>query len=393
MYPKTAMDRDIIIFVPSLDDNTRKSQAQLAVSNGLDHSALIVTVRPSELFSDLRESMSEFDGEVLFLADRSGSMAGPKMKELRNALFVFVKSLPPKCRFNLYSFGSGVSGLWESSAPYGESTVQHALDHISTFQADFGGTEVLRALKKAVDDRQTVGASSTQVILLTDGETWKAHETIEYVRMNTAKSDGRLRFFSLGLGNQASHQLIRGLGLAGGGFGEVVAVDIAGRWKEAVIRILKGAIMPSSWSYSISIGGRWDEKRLDVDEVSLMHAQTASNASFVQAPRKIPLLHHYGQQSVYFLLDTSSDKLPEQVTITASSQYGGTKTVTMKVAKAALDNTTIHHLAARAAVRDLENQDVPDALSSEIIRSNAESLCQTYSITSKRASFVAVRHL
>lgn len=104
------------------------------------------------------------------------------------------------------------------------------------------------------------------------------------------------------------------------------------------------------------------------------------------------LVHHYRQQSVYFLLDKSSEKLPEQVAITASSQYGGTKTATLKATRATL-NTTIHHLAARAAVRDLESQDVPDSLSSDIIRKNAEHLRQTYSISSKWASFVAVSHL
>ncbi|POS78618.1 hypothetical protein DHEL01_v202994 [Diaporthe helianthi] len=147
--------------------------------------------------------------------------------------------------------------------------------------------------------------------------------------------------------------------MSGGGFGEVATVDAMGKWKEAVIRILKSAIMPNSWSYSISIGDGRDEKRLD---------------------------------SVYFLLDKSSEKLPEQVAITASSQYGGTKTATLKATRATL-NTTIHHLAARAAVRDLESQDVPDSLSSDIIRKNAEHLRQTYSISSKWASFVAVSHL
>ncbi|KAG8162499.1 hypothetical protein KVR01_008264 [Diaporthe batatas] len=400
MSDKTAMDKDLILFVPSPDENPQRSLAVLAPSAagapGGQHSALRVTVRPSELFSDLRESMAGFDGEVLFLADRSGSMAGPKIEELRNALFVFVKSLPPGCRFNLYSFGSDVSGLWGRSVPYGEAAVQDALDHISTFQADFGGTEVLRALKKAVGDRRSAGqaSSSTQVILLTDGEIWQAEETIEFVRMNTAKADGQLRFFSMGLGTHVSHQLIQGIGMFGGGFGEVASVDAAGRWKEAVIRILKGAIMPNSWSYSISIGDGWDEKRLDVDDVFPGKvAKKPSGPSFVQAPRNIPLLHHYGQQSVYFLLDASSDKFPEQVTITASSQYGGTKTATLKVTRATPNNTTIHHLAARTAVRDLESQDVPDAISSDIIRSNAEHLCQAYSITSKWASFVAVSHL
>lgn len=105
---------------------------------------MMVTVCPSELFSDLRESMDEFEGEILFLADRSGSMDGPKIDELKDALLVFLKSLPTKCKFNIYSFGDHVSSLWSHSSAYNESTMQQALDHVSTFQADFGARKCLR---------------------------------------------------------------------------------------------------------------------------------------------------------------------------------------------------------------------------------------------------------
>ncbi|KAL1880746.1 hypothetical protein Daus18300_001360 [Diaporthe australafricana] len=462
---QTAMDRDIVLFIGSSDDTLLKSRVLLAPPSGSDHAAMMVTVRPSELFSDLQESMDEFDGEVLFLADRSGSMYGPKTEALKDALLVFLKSLPEKCKFNLYSFGSTVSSLWPHSMPYSESTVEEALAHVSTFQADFGGTEVLAALEKAAGGRRSKDVSSTQLILLTDGEIWRPEETIDFVRKTTAGAESRVRFFSLGIGGQVSHQLIQGIGFFGCGFGEAVAVDAQGKWKEAVIRMLKGAVMPTSWSYSIGFDEEWAEKRLDVDDFlpqdsertvsealeadsntsevanrqprhvanvqkvstksklskwlaggsshdgshlsekkepgksTLMKNMSAGRnagtvkSSFVQAPRTIPWLHHFGQQSVYFLLNPASDKLPERVTVTARSQYGGTKTATLAVTEAASNNNTIQHLAAKAAVRDLETQDTSGASSPDQIRKNAEQLCQMYSITSKWTSFVAVSHL
>lgn len=454
---QTAMDRDIVLFIGSSDDTLLKSRVLLAPPSGSDHAAMMVTVRPSELFSDLQESMDEFDGEVLFLADRSSSMYGPKTEALKDALLVFLKSLPEKCKFNLYSFGSIVSSLWPRSMPYSESTVAEALAHVSTFQADFGGTEVLAALEKAVGDRRSKDVSSTQLILLTDGEIWQPEETIEFVRKTAADAESRVRFFSLGIGGRVSHQLIQGIGFFGCGFGETVAVDTQGKWNEAVIRMLKGAVMPTSWSYSIEFDEQWAEKRLDVDDLLPQHLKRivsgevarrqpqhvanmekvstkrklskwlarrsshdgahlsekkeepgkstlmentragqnagTSKPSFVQAPRRIPWLHHFGQQSVYFLLETAGDKLPERVTVTARSQYGGTKTATLAVTEAASNNNTIQHLAAKAAVRDLENQDTSEASSPDQIRGNAEQLCQMYSITSKWTSFVAVSHL
>lgn len=329
-------------------------------------------------------------------------MGGPKIEELRDALLVFLKSLPANCKFNIYSFGSNVVSLWPQSMPYNESNMQQALNHVSTFTANFGGTEVLAALRKAVSDRLSIESSSTQVILLTDGEIWQAEKTIDFVRTTTSEADGEVRFFSLGIGNRVSHQLIQGIGFFGGGFGEAVAVDAHGRWKEAVVRMLKGAVMPNSWSYSIQFGDEWDEKRLDLDDFlpdqtarnppeSSLRLAGAADRSFVRAPRTIPLLHHFGQQSVYFLLHSTSDHLPECVTIKACSQHGGTKTTTLAVTKSTTNNI-MQHLAAKAAVRDLETQDTVEA-SSDRIRKNAEHLCQMYSITSKWASFVAVSHL
>lgn len=400
---QTAMDRDIILFIPFPDNGLLNSRALLAPSSGSDHMAMMVTVRPNELLSDVRQSMDEFEGEVLFLADRSGSMEGSKLSELKDALLLFLKSLPAKCRFNLYSFGSAVSSLWPHSMPYDDPTLQKAMEYVSTFQADFGGTEVLEALKKVVGDRQPTEVPSTQLILLTDGEIWQSEQTIKFVRKTTSEAEGQLRFFSLGIGNRVSHQLIQGIGFFGGGFGETVPTNATGKWKEAVIRMLKGALMPTSWSYSISLGDQWREKRLDENifspqqpertvPESLDRIPAPVGPSFVQAPRVIPSLHHFGQQSVYFLLENNSGKIPDHVIITACSQYGGTKTATLAVTEATSTHT-VQHLAAKAVVRDLENQYIPEAALKIQIRKNAEYLCQMYSISSKWTSFVAVSRL
>lgn len=47
----------------------------------------------------------------IFLVDRSGSMGGQKMEITKQALKLFLKSLPPNSKFDIISFGSRFESL------------------------------------------------------------------------------------------------------------------------------------------------------------------------------------------------------------------------------------------------------------------------------------------
>ena len=46
------------------------------------------------------------NGTIVFLVDQSGSMSGQKMEVTKDALKLFLKSLPFGCKFDIVSFGS-----------------------------------------------------------------------------------------------------------------------------------------------------------------------------------------------------------------------------------------------------------------------------------------------
>jgi hypothetical protein len=78
------------------------------------------------------------------------------------------------------------------------------------------------------------------IVLPTDGE---VSATIEYATLRLvtqAKHDtqGRLRFFALGIGDAVSHALVRGIAQAGGGYSEVIGTSDYDVWEERMAAVL-----------------------------------------------------------------------------------------------------------------------------------------------------------
>ena len=64
------------------------------------------------------ETQFELDtikGDYVFFLDRSGSMNGNRINKAKEALILFLKSLPPDSYFNVISFGSSSEKMFGSS--------------------------------------------------------------------------------------------------------------------------------------------------------------------------------------------------------------------------------------------------------------------------------------
>ena len=143
--------------------------------------------------------------EYIFLVDRSGSMQGGRISAVRDALQIMIRSLPSMgTTFNIFSFGNGCDSLWPSSMHYDSDSVAAASEHIDQMTANYGGTEVARALKTMFTSRKTVNTTPTAIFVLTDGEAWDLPNVFAVVDKAVEESGRKLRVFVLGAGNQVS---------------------------------------------------------------------------------------------------------------------------------------------------------------------------------------------
>ena len=133
----THLDRDILI---NIELSCKRTNSIAAVEPG----AVMAVFTPTE--EDCRHGLKdEQTNEFIFVVDCSGSMEEEnKIGLARQAMLLFLKSLPVDCYFNVIRFGSTHENLFsEVTAVYDESNARKAEQCISQMKADLGGTELV----------------------------------------------------------------------------------------------------------------------------------------------------------------------------------------------------------------------------------------------------------
>lgn len=135
------LDRDIIMDF-ELAEN--RPNTIVAVESG----ALMASFTPTEEDCRLVIDDSNIMNEFVFIVDCSGSMDHEnKIGLARQAMLLFLKSLPVDCHFNIIQFGNTFKSLFNDiTAVYNNENAQQAEQLISNMKADLGGTELVRSL-------------------------------------------------------------------------------------------------------------------------------------------------------------------------------------------------------------------------------------------------------
>lgn len=185
-------------------------------------------------------SLEDFEpsGEFILVLDRSGSMSGGSIETAKQAVQLFIKSLPEKSLFNIVSFGSTFSSMFSASSPYSTQSVEGAINQVKSFGADMGGTEIYGPLFNILDSEPS-GGFPRYVFLITDGGVGNVKQIIDLVEANHKNT----RVSTIGIGSGASTELVEKVALAGKGSSTMI-LDLS-NIKEGVLYSLERSLQPT----------------------------------------------------------------------------------------------------------------------------------------------------
>ena len=151
----------------------------------------------------------------IFLIDESGSMSGHSIKIVKEALKIFIQSLPPGSYFQLIAFGSNFVKLDEVPKEYNKENINKCLGDIEKINAFLGGTNLYKPLKEVYDSGKIYDGINLpkNIFILTDGEVDNKREVLSLIEKNS----NQYSIFSIGIGNSFDEDLIKNAGILGKG--------------------------------------------------------------------------------------------------------------------------------------------------------------------------------
>jgi len=148
--------------------------------------------------------------EYIFIVDVSGSMHGFPLETTKALMQDIINGLRPQDYLNVLLFESGNAVLSESgSLPASEDNKTKALNFIKA-QPGGGGTEILKALNRALNLPRTPNTSRI-VVVATDGYVHVEPQTFELIRQHL----GAANLFPFGIGTSVNRHIIEGMARAG----------------------------------------------------------------------------------------------------------------------------------------------------------------------------------
>ena len=159
---------------------------------------------------------------VIFVLDRTGSMAGEKIVQAKAALKYCLNSLKPQDQFNLITFNETPDTLFAELEKPTKERLKKALGAVDQIDAS-GGTNINDALTAAFEQFRQYGQTRNYIVFLTDGLPTVGEQNMDTILKNAkAANKSNVRMFNFGVGYDVNTHLLDLLTEQSGGVPEYV---------------------------------------------------------------------------------------------------------------------------------------------------------------------------
>jgi Ca-activated chloride channel family protein len=184
--------------------------------------------------------------DVIFVLDKSGSMAGASIRQARKALIFALERLRPEDRFNIVRFANQTDALFNGLQKATAAARQQAVWYVKTTNAQ-GGTNMRPALLAALASAPENG-NLRQIVFLTDAAISNEAGLFDDIAMRI----GQNRLFTVGIGSAPnSYFMQRAAELGRGSFTYIGNTQKVGETMRALFRKIERPM-------ATGLAARWD---------------------------------------------------------------------------------------------------------------------------------------
>ena len=164
------------------------------------------------------------------IVDRSGSMAGTKIDQARNAANFIVQHLNTGDKFNIVDFSDVISSFSNGHVDYTAANQTAALSYIAGLSAT-GSTDIAGAFDKAIPEFAASATANTAniIIFLTDGQPTAGITTsdgiLQKIAADVAQVNKKISIFVFGIGSDVNQQLLSLIAQQNSGLAEYLGSD------------------------------------------------------------------------------------------------------------------------------------------------------------------------
>ena len=162
------------------------------------------------------------DKEIIFVIDKSGSMGGNKIAQVKRVFTSIITDLPPDDHFNVIFFDSDVMVFRNTLMEANTQTKAEAANFVNALGAG-GGTNINEALLTALGMFEPDSGRVPIVVFLTDGEPTDGVTSPYVIRDNVKAANGveaSIFTIAFGIEDEANYDFLRALSLENCGVAE-----------------------------------------------------------------------------------------------------------------------------------------------------------------------------